>query len=81
MATAAVLLRASRRRRPPLSVLISPASGMASETLVGVFLFSASSGGLPTSEITFAKLLKDQGYATALIGMGSFGGELRAWAG
>ncbi|KAF0884522.1 STS sulfatase, partial [Crocuta crocuta] len=43
-------------------------SGMASETLVGVFLFSASSGGLPTSEITFAKLLKDQGYATALIG-------------
>ncbi|KAJ1057384.1 hypothetical protein K5549_022009 [Capra hircus] len=34
---------------------------------VGVFLFSASSGGLPPSEITFAKLLKDQGYSTALI--------------
>ncbi|XP_030662430.1 steryl-sulfatase isoform X3 [Nomascus leucogenys] len=29
---------------------------------------SASSGGLPTNEITFAKLLKDQGYSTALIG-------------
>ncbi|XP_045852257.1 steryl-sulfatase-like isoform X2 [Meles meles] len=43
-------------------------SGMASESLMGVFIFSASSGGLPTSEITFAKLLKDQGYSTALIG-------------
>nr|XP_035943867.1 steryl-sulfatase isoform X1 [Halichoerus grypus]XP_035943868.1 steryl-sulfatase isoform X1 [Halichoerus grypus] len=43
-------------------------SGMASESLVGVFIFSASSGGLPTSEITFAKLLKNQGYSTALIG-------------
>uniref|UniRef100_A0A667I3M3 Steroid sulfatase n=1 Tax=Lynx canadensis TaxID=61383 RepID=A0A667I3M3_LYNCA len=43
-------------------------SGMASEFLVGVYLFSASSGGLPTSEITFAKLLKGQGYSTALIG-------------
>ena len=46
---------------------------MASEFLVGVYLFSASSGGLPTSEITFAKLLKGQGYSTALIGMGSCG--------
>ncbi|XP_058147218.1 steryl-sulfatase isoform X4 [Dasypus novemcinctus] len=43
-------------------------SGMASHSRVGVFLFSASSGGLPTSEITFAKLLKNQGYSTALIG-------------
>ncbi|XP_065771864.1 steryl-sulfatase [Muntiacus reevesi] len=43
-------------------------SGMASQSRVGVFLFSASSGGLPPSEITFAKLLKDQGYSTALIG-------------
>ncbi|XP_054437003.1 steryl-sulfatase isoform X2 [Pteronotus mesoamericanus] len=43
-------------------------SGMASQTRVGVFLFSASSGGLPGSEVTFAKLLKSQGYATALIG-------------
>ncbi|XP_070112681.1 steryl-sulfatase isoform X2 [Equus przewalskii] len=43
-------------------------SGMASQSKVGVFLFSASSGGLPTSEITFAKLLKNQGYSTALIG-------------
>nr|XP_020747957.1 steryl-sulfatase [Odocoileus virginianus texanus] len=43
-------------------------SGMASQSQVGVFLFSASSGGLPPSEITFAKLLKDQSYSTALIG-------------
>ncbi|XP_010334463.2 steryl-sulfatase [Saimiri boliviensis] len=43
-------------------------SGMASHSLPGVFLFTASSGGLPTNEITFAKLLKDQGYSTALIG-------------
>ncbi|XP_037588486.1 steryl-sulfatase [Cebus imitator] len=43
-------------------------SGMASHSLPGVFLFTASSGGLPTNEITFATLLKDQGYSTALIG-------------
>ncbi|XP_037368633.1 steryl-sulfatase isoform X2 [Talpa occidentalis] len=43
-------------------------SGMASRSRVGVFIFSASSGGLPASEITFAKLLKNQGYSTALIG-------------
>ncbi|KAK2501355.1 hypothetical protein MC885_002021 [Smutsia gigantea] len=43
-------------------------SGMESQARVGVFLFSASSGGLPNSEITFAKLLKNQGYSTALIG-------------
>uniref|UniRef100_A0A8C9EDJ5 Steroid sulfatase n=1 Tax=Phocoena sinus TaxID=42100 RepID=A0A8C9EDJ5_PHOSS len=43
-------------------------SGMASRSQVGVFVFSASSGGLPHSEITFAKLLKNQGYSTALIG-------------
>ncbi|OWJ99388.1 STS [Cervus elaphus hippelaphus] len=47
-------------------------SGMASRSRVGVFVFSASSGGLPPSEITFAKLLKDQGYSTALIGNESF---------
>ena len=49
---------------------------MASRSQVGVFVFSASSGGLPHSEITFAKLLKNQGYSTALIGMGSWlGGD------
>ena len=53
---------------------------MASQSQVGVFLFSASSGGLPPSEITFAKLLKDQGYSTALIGMGSRVWGLRVWA-
>ncbi|KAM6291519.1 steryl-sulfatase isoform 2-T7 [Porphyrio hochstetteri] len=43
-------------------------SGMAAFSRVGVFLFSASSGGLPSEEITFAKLVKKRGYATALIG-------------
>ncbi|XP_055461169.1 steryl-sulfatase-like isoform X1 [Psammomys obesus] len=43
-------------------------SGMASHNRVGVFLFSASSGGLPTDEVTFARLLKEQGYATGLVG-------------
>ncbi|KAK4828645.1 hypothetical protein QYF61_000293, partial [Mycteria americana] len=42
-------------------------SGMAAFSRVGVFLFSASSGGLPSEEITFSKLLKQRGYATALI--------------
>nr|KAF6394759.1 steroid sulfatase [Rousettus aegyptiacus] len=43
-------------------------SGMASQSRVGVFIFSASSGGLPASETTFATLLRNQGYSTALIG-------------
>ncbi|NWV60706.1 STS sulfatase, partial [Malurus elegans] len=43
-------------------------SGMAAFSRVGVFLFAASSGGLPSEEITFSKLLKQKGYATALIG-------------
>jgi len=41
---------------------------MAAFSRVGVFLFSASSGGLPSEELTFSKLLKQRGYATALIG-------------
>ncbi|XP_032039375.1 steryl-sulfatase isoform X3 [Aythya fuligula] len=44
-------------------------SGMAAFSRVGVFLFSASSGGLPSEEITFSKLLKQRGYATALIAL------------
>ncbi|XP_048653349.1 steryl-sulfatase isoform X2 [Marmota marmota marmota] len=43
-------------------------SGMASWNRIGVYIFTASSGGLPPSEVTFAKLLKSQGYSTALIG-------------
>ncbi|XP_067297526.1 steryl-sulfatase [Pseudorasbora parva] len=43
-------------------------SGMAGRGRLGVFLFSASSGGLPQEEITFAKAVKGQGYSTAVIG-------------
>ncbi|XP_044143206.1 steryl-sulfatase isoform X2 [Bufo gargarizans] len=43
-------------------------SGMASNTVSGVFIFAASSGGLPRTEVTLAKSLKNEGYATALIG-------------
>ncbi|XP_019384902.1 PREDICTED: steryl-sulfatase [Crocodylus porosus] len=43
-------------------------SGMAALSQIGVYLFSASSGGLPSEEITFAKLVKQKGYSTALIG-------------
>ena len=41
-------------------------SGMASDTQR--VLFPDSAGGLPASEITLAKLLKDKGYATTCIG-------------
>ncbi|XP_051005655.1 steryl-sulfatase-like [Acomys russatus] len=43
-------------------------SGMASRNLVGVFLFTASSGGIPPNEVTFAQLLREQGYSTGLVG-------------
>uniref|UniRef100_A0A673GXH3 Steryl-sulfatase-like n=1 Tax=Sinocyclocheilus rhinocerous TaxID=307959 RepID=A0A673GXH3_9TELE len=43
-------------------------SGMVAHGRMGVFLFSASSGGLPQEEITFAKAVKEQGYSTAVIG-------------
>ncbi|XP_063068164.1 steryl-sulfatase [Engraulis encrasicolus] len=43
-------------------------SGMAGHYDVGVYIISASSGGLPPRELTFARLAKEQGYSTALIG-------------
>ncbi|XP_062910690.1 steryl-sulfatase-like isoform X2 [Mobula hypostoma] len=43
-------------------------SGMASTQRIGVYIFVAGSGGLPTNESTFVKLLKEEGYSTALIG-------------
>nr|XP_044997382.1 steryl-sulfatase [Jaculus jaculus] len=47
---------------------VLPAPRMASRNRIGVYIFTASSGGLPPTEITFAKLLRERGYATALIG-------------
>lgn len=64
----------SRRAGAPVLTRDFPAAGMASQSRVGVFIFSASSGGLPASETTFATLLRNQGYSTALIGEGSCGG-------
>uniref|UniRef100_A0A8C5YVQ8 Steryl-sulfatase n=1 Tax=Marmota marmota marmota TaxID=9994 RepID=A0A8C5YVQ8_MARMA len=43
-------------------------SGMVSSNAFRVLQWTAASGGLPTNEITFAKILRDQGYATGLIG-------------
>ncbi|KAG8450553.1 hypothetical protein GDO86_002996 [Hymenochirus boettgeri] len=43
-------------------------SGMAAESKIGVYLFSASSGGLPNAELTFAKILKKAGYSTGIVG-------------
>ncbi|XP_054441003.1 arylsulfatase L [Pteronotus mesoamericanus] len=43
-------------------------SGMVSSHGHRVLLWTAVPGGLPTNETTFAKILKDGGYATGLIG-------------
>ncbi|XP_069844416.1 arylsulfatase L-like isoform X5 [Dipodomys merriami] len=44
------------------------ACGMVTTNGARVLQWAAVSGGLPTSEITFAKILQEQGYATGLIG-------------
>ncbi|XP_051283236.1 steryl-sulfatase isoform X2 [Dicentrarchus labrax] len=43
-------------------------SGIAGVGRPGVFILNAASGGLPSQEVTFAKIAKEQGYETALIG-------------
>ncbi|XP_043548341.1 steryl-sulfatase isoform X1 [Chiloscyllium plagiosum] len=43
-------------------------SGMTTFQRIGVYIFAAGSGGLPTNETTFVKLLKEQGYSTGLVG-------------
>ncbi|XP_029390628.1 steryl-sulfatase-like [Mus pahari] len=55
-----------------------PRSGMAARGRVGVYLFTASSGGLPPSEVTIARLLQGRGYATALVGKWHLGLSCRA---
>lgn len=47
---------------------VSFPTGVAGYHRPGVFLFNAASGGLPSHEITFANIAKQQGYKTALIG-------------
>ncbi|KAL4635719.1 arylsulfatase D-like [Arapaima gigas] len=43
-------------------------SGMGSAGRVQVIVFLAGSGGLPSNETTFAKLLQKQGYTTGIVG-------------
>ncbi|XP_032535054.1 arylsulfatase H-like isoform X4 [Chiroxiphia lanceolata] len=43
-------------------------SGMASSTQQQVLFWNGCSGGLPPNETTFARILQQQGYSTALIG-------------
>ncbi|XP_037368647.1 arylsulfatase L [Talpa occidentalis] len=43
-------------------------SGMVSSRGYRVLAWAGASGGLPANETTFARILKDKGYATALVG-------------
>ncbi|XP_071603441.1 arylsulfatase D-like isoform X3 [Heliangelus exortis] len=43
-------------------------SGMASNTQRQVLFWNGCSGGLPPNETTFARILRQQGYSTALVG-------------
>lgn len=52
----------------PFLILFLSWTGMAGLGQLGVYIISAASGGLPSEEVTFAKVAKQQGYETALIG-------------
>lgn len=43
--------------------------GMASSTERRILFWNGCSGGLPPNETTFARVLHEQGYSTALVGM------------
>lgn len=43
-------------------------TGIAGYSRPAVFIFNAASGGLPSQELTFAKIAKQECYETALVG-------------
>ncbi|XP_039997667.1 steryl-sulfatase [Xiphias gladius] len=48
-------------------------SGIAGYSRPAVFIFNAASGGLPSQELTFAKIAKQECYETALVGKWQLG--------